>query len=84
MEQIDNNLMFRWFVGLGIDDPVWAPTRREVAAKFMTAVLAHGKIRLSYGLTPVMVKGRLKGVNAARFLRFSGNSLPSSVANQNL
>ncbi|PZX35795.1 transposase-like protein DUF772, partial [Roseinatronobacter thiooxidans] len=20
------NLMFRWFVGLGIDDPVWVPT----------------------------------------------------------
>jgi transposase len=23
MEQIDYNLLFRWFVGLGIDDPVW-------------------------------------------------------------
>ena len=26
MEQMDDNLMFRWFVGLGIDDPVWVPT----------------------------------------------------------
>src|SRR6267154_1624177 len=26
MEQLDYNLMFRWFVGLGIDDPVWVPT----------------------------------------------------------
>lgn len=26
MEQIDYNLLFRWFVGLGIDDPVWNPT----------------------------------------------------------
>ena len=26
MEQMQYNLMFRWFVGLGIDDPVWAPT----------------------------------------------------------
>jgi len=26
MEQMDYNLMFRWFVGLGIDDPVWVPT----------------------------------------------------------
>lgn len=24
MEQIDYNLLFRWFVGLGIDDAVWA------------------------------------------------------------
>src|SRR5919106_122264 len=23
MEQIDYNLLFRWFVGLGVDDPVW-------------------------------------------------------------
>lgn len=27
MEQLDYNLLFRWFVGLGIDDPVWSPTR---------------------------------------------------------
>ena len=23
MEQLDYNLLFRWFVGLGLDDPVW-------------------------------------------------------------
>ncbi|EAU44228.1 ISMca1, transposase [Salipiger bermudensis HTCC2601] len=26
MEQMDYNLLFRWFVGLGIDDVVWVPT----------------------------------------------------------
>ena len=26
MEQLDYNLLFRWFVGLGMDDPIWAPT----------------------------------------------------------
>lgn len=26
MEQLQYNLLFRWFVGLGIDDPVWVPT----------------------------------------------------------
>ncbi len=26
MEQLDYNLLFRWFVGLGVDDPVWHPT----------------------------------------------------------
>jgi transposase len=26
MEQLEYNLLFRWFVGLGMDDPVWAPT----------------------------------------------------------
>ena len=26
MEQLDYNLLFRWFVGLGMDDPVWDAT----------------------------------------------------------
>jgi transposase len=26
MEQLDYNLMFRWFVGLGVDEPVWDAT----------------------------------------------------------
>lgn len=55
MEQIDYNLMFRWFVGLGVDDPVWDATvftknrdrllDAEVAAKFMAAVLAHREVK---------------------------------------
>jgi hypothetical protein len=46
--------MYRWFVGLGIDDPVWDATvftknrdrllDAEVAAKFMAAVLAHREV----------------------------------------
>jgi transposase len=53
-EQLDYNLMYRWFVGLGIDDPVWDATvftknrdrllDAEVAAKFMAAVLAHREV----------------------------------------
>ncbi len=26
MEQLDYNLLFRWFVGLNMDDPIWDPT----------------------------------------------------------
>src|SRR5688572_6777953 len=26
VEQLDYNLLFRWFVGLGVDDSVWHPT----------------------------------------------------------
>jgi transposase len=26
MEQLQYNLLYRWFVGLGVDDPVWVPT----------------------------------------------------------
>jgi transposase len=49
MEQLNYNLLFRWFVGLAIDAPVWDVTvftknrerllRGEVAAKFMDSVL---------------------------------------------
>src|SRR2546426_2409368 len=49
MEQLNYNLLFRWFVGLSMDDPVWDATvfcknrdrllDGEVAAKFMTGVL---------------------------------------------
>jgi transposase len=55
MEQLDYNLLFRWFVGLGVDDPVWDATvftknrdrllDAEVAAKFMAAVLAHREVK---------------------------------------
>jgi transposase len=26
MEQLNYNLLYRWFVGLGVDEPVWVPT----------------------------------------------------------
>lgn len=53
MEQLDYNLLYRWFVGLSPDDPVWDPTsftknrdrlqNGEVFAKFMTRLLNHSK-----------------------------------------
>jgi transposase len=55
MEQLDYNLLFRWFVGLGVDDPVWAVTvftknrdrllEGAIAAKFLRAVLAPPKVK---------------------------------------
>jgi transposase len=55
MEQLDYNLLFRWFVGLSMDAPVWDPTvftkNRErllagdVAARFMAAVLARPRVK---------------------------------------
>ena len=51
MEQMQYNLLFRWFVGLGIDDPVWVPTvftknrdrllTTEMSRKVMAAILGH-------------------------------------------
>jgi transposase len=51
MEQLDYNLLFRWFVGLGMDDAVWSPTTftknrdrlldGDIAAAFFEVVLIH-------------------------------------------
>jgi transposase len=53
MEQLDYNLLFRWFVGLGMDDAVWSPTtftknrqrllEGDIAAAFFEAVLRHAE-----------------------------------------
>ena len=38
MEQLDYNLLFRWFVGLSPDDPIWDPTARcSLAVWFIKA-----------------------------------------------
>src|SRR5215218_8457207 len=51
MEQLDYNLLFRWFVGLGMDDRVWSPTTfsknrdrlldGDIAQRFFEAVRLH-------------------------------------------
>lgn len=55
MEQLDYNLLYRWFVGLSPDDPVWDPTTftknrdrlqtGEVFTQFMTKLLNHPQVR---------------------------------------
>lgn len=54
MEQLDYNLLFRWFVGLGIDDRVWSATvfsknrdrllTTEMSRAVMAAILAHREV----------------------------------------
>ena len=55
MEQLDYNLLYRWFVGLGVDDPVWVPTvftknrdrllEADVARKFLAELMDHKELR---------------------------------------
>ena len=55
MEQLDYNLLYRWFVGLGVDEAVWVPTvftknrerllKAEVAHKFLAELLNHKEVR---------------------------------------
>ena len=51
MDEIDYSILFRWFIGLGLDEPVWSPTTfsknrdrlmaGEVAARFFDAVVTQ-------------------------------------------
>ena len=55
MEQLNYNLLYRWFVGLGVDDAVWDHSvfsknrdrllEADVAAKFLAAVMAHPQVK---------------------------------------
>ncbi len=55
MEQLDYNLLFRWFVGLNMDEPVWDPTTftknrqrlldGDIAQAFFTRVVAQARER---------------------------------------
>jgi transposase len=55
MEQLKYNLLYRWFVGLGVDEMVWVPTvftknrdrllEAEVARKFLAELLNHKEVR---------------------------------------
>lgn len=55
MERLEFDLLFRWFVGLGVDDPVWDHStfsknrdrllEGEIAARFLAAVLAQPKVK---------------------------------------
>ncbi len=58
MEQLDFNILFRWFVGLGMDDPVWDAStfcknrdrllEAEVSSKLLSGVVGHKKVRRLY------------------------------------
>ena len=53
MEQLDYNLLFRWFVGLSMDEAIWDPTvftknrdrlfQGDIAQAFFAAVLAQAR-----------------------------------------
>lgn len=55
MERMEFDLLFRWFVGLGVDDPAWDHSsftknrdrllEGEIAAKFLQAVLAQPRVK---------------------------------------
>jgi transposase len=69
MERLEFDLLFRWFVGLGIDDPAWDHSTfsknrdrlldGEIAAKFLAAVLAQPKVKRLLSTDHFSVDGTL-------------------------
>ena len=69
MEQLDYNLLFRWFVGLSMDAPVWDPTvfsknrdrliEGEIAAKLLAAVLGQARVKALLSAEHFSVDGTL-------------------------
>lgn len=72
MEQMDYNLLYRWFVGLGIDDPVWDHStysknrdrllEADIARKFLKGILEHPQVKPLLSTEHFTVDGTL--VNA--------------------
>src|SRR5271167_3055970 len=69
MERLEFDLLFRWFVGLGVDDPAWDHSTfsknrdrlldGEIAAKFLAAVLAQPKVKRLLSTDHFSVDGTL-------------------------
>ena len=69
MERLEFDLLFRWFVGLGIDDAVWDHSvfsknrdrllEGEIAAKFMAAVLTQPNVKQLLSTDHFSVDGTL-------------------------
>ena len=69
MERLEFDLLFRWFVGIGVDDAVWDHStfsknrdrllEGDVAAKFMTAVLDQPRVKRLLSTDHFSVDGTL-------------------------
>ena len=69
MERLEFDLLFRWFVGIGVDEPAWDHSvfsknrdrllEGEIAAKFLAAVLAQPRVKKLLSTEHFSVDGTL-------------------------
>ncbi|SDA92917.1 Transposase [Sinorhizobium sp. NFACC03] len=69
MERLEYDLLFRWFVGIGIDDPAWDHSvfsknrdrllEGDIAAKFLGAILSQPKVKRLLSTDHFSVDGTL-------------------------
>lgn len=95
MERMEFDLLFRWFVGLGVDDPAWDHSsfsknrdrllEGEIAAKFLSAVVAQPKVRRLLSSDHFSVDGTLLEAWASikSFRRKDGGDNDSPGAGRN-
>ena len=95
MERMEFDLLFRWFVGLGVDDPAWDhssfTTNRdrllggEIAAKFLQAVVAQPKVKRLLSSDHFSVDGTLieAWASTKSFRRKDGQDNDSSGPGRN-
>lgn len=75
MERLDFDILFRWFVGIGLDAPVWDASSfsknrdrllaGDVAVAFLNAIMAHKKVRGLLSQDHFSVDGTLVGAWAS-------------------
>ncbi len=89
MEQLNYNLLFRWFVGLNMDDPVWDETvytknrdrllKADVAGKFFDLVVQEAKALDLVSNEHFTVDGTLLEASASlkSFKKMDGEAQPT-------
>jgi transposase len=95
MERLEFDLLFRWFVGLGIDDPAWDHSvfsknrdrllEGDIAAKFLAAVLAQPRVKKLLSTEHFSVDGTLIEAWASMksFRRRDGSDEPPADGGRN-
>ncbi|MEP6567805.1 MAG: IS5 family transposase [Mesorhizobium sp.] len=95
MERLEYDLLFRWFVGIGVDDAAWDHSvfsknrdrllEGDIAAKFLNAVLAQPKVKKLLSTDHFSVDGTLIEAWASMksFKRKDGSDEPPSGGGRN-
>src|SRR5918992_2435509 len=92
MERLEFDLLFRWFVGLGVDEPVWDHSSfsknrdrlldGDIAAKFLAAVLAQPRVKRLLSSAHFSVDGTLIGRRSGTTTEAAPGSQPTGVAEE--
>ena len=95
MERLEYDLLFRWFVDIGIDDPAWDHSvfsknrdrllDADIAAKFLGAILSHPKVKRLLSTDHFSVDGTLIEAWASMksFKPKDGSDKPPSESGRN-